>query len=143
MRVRLRGINSYTAKLADGTTKTYWYAWKGGPRLLGEPGTPEFIASYNDAAAQKVKPPKGVLLSVMQGYQASEDFRQLADSTRRSSSPTSNVLKRNLPSSHSLLLRIGARAACLWSGATILQGIPVAAKQITLGQYWPVFCHGP
>jgi integrase len=84
MRVRLRGINSYTAKLADGTTKTYWYAWKGGPRLLGEPGTPEFIASYNEAAAQKVKLPKGVLLSVMQGYQASEDFRQLADSTRRS-----------------------------------------------------------
>jgi hypothetical protein len=84
VRVRLRGINCYTAKLADGTTKTYWYAWKGGPRLEGEPGTPEFIASYNDAAAQKVKLPKGVLLSVMQGYQASEDFRQLADSTRRS-----------------------------------------------------------
>jgi integrase len=84
MRVRLRGINSYTAKLADGSTKTYWYAWKGGPRLLGEPGTPEFIASYNEAAAQKVKLPKGVLLSVMQGYQASEDFRRLAASTRRS-----------------------------------------------------------
>ena len=84
MRVRLRGINSYTAKLADGTTKTYWYAWKGGPRLEGEPGTPEFIASYNEAAAQKVKLPKGVLLSIMQGYQASEDFRQLANSTRRS-----------------------------------------------------------
>jgi len=84
MSVRLRGINSYTAKLADGTTKTYWYAWKGGPRLFGEPGTPEFIASYNEAAAQKVKLPKGVLLSVMQGYQASEDFGQLADSTRRS-----------------------------------------------------------
>jgi hypothetical protein len=83
MRVRLRGINSYTATLADGTTKTYWYAWKGGPRLLGEPGTPEFIASYNDALAQKVKFPSGILLSVIQGYQASEDFRQLADSTRR------------------------------------------------------------
>ena len=49
MRIRLRGINSYTAKLADGTSKTYWYAWKGGPRLIGEPGTPEFIASYNEA----------------------------------------------------------------------------------------------
>jgi hypothetical protein len=84
MRVRLRGINSYTVKLADCTTKTYWYAWKGGPRLQGEPGTPEFIASYNEAAAQKVKLRKGVLLSVMQGYQASEDFQQLADSTRRS-----------------------------------------------------------
>jgi integrase len=82
MRVRLRGINSYTAKLADGTTKTYWYAWKGGPRLQGEPGTPEFIASYNEAVAQKVKTPAGCLVSLLQAYQASDDFRQLAPRTR-------------------------------------------------------------
>jgi len=70
MRVQLKGINSYTAKLADGTTKTYWYAWKGGPRLQGEPGTPEFIASYNEAAAQKVGAPEGRLLPLLQAYQA-------------------------------------------------------------------------
>jgi hypothetical protein len=55
MRVNLKGINSHTARLADGTTKTYWYAWKGGPRLQGEPGTPEFIASYNEAAARRLR----------------------------------------------------------------------------------------
>src|SRR5215471_3033781 len=82
MRIRLKGINSYTAGLADGTTKTYWYAWKGGPRLMGEPGTPEFIASYNEAAAQKIKAPKGQLLSLLQSYQAGDDFRQLAQRTR-------------------------------------------------------------
>ena len=31
MRIRLKGINSITKKLADGTRRTYWYAWKGGP----------------------------------------------------------------------------------------------------------------
>ena len=82
MRVHLKGINSHTAKLADGTTKTYWYAWKGGPRLQGEPGTPEFIASYNAAAAQKIKAPAGLLFSLLQAFQASEDFRQLAPRTR-------------------------------------------------------------
>ncbi|MGB8824523.1 MAG: integrase, partial [Pseudolabrys sp.] len=82
MRVNLKGINSQTARLADGTTKTYWYAWKGGPRLQGEPGTPEFIASYNEAAAQKIKTPSGRLLWLLQSYQASEDFRQLAERTR-------------------------------------------------------------
>jgi integrase len=82
MRIRLRGINSYTARLADGTTRTYWYAWKGGPRLRGEPGTPQFIASYNEAAALKVETPSGWLLSLLQSYQASEDFRQLAQRTR-------------------------------------------------------------
>jgi len=53
MRVRLRGINSYTAKLADGTTKTYWYAWKGGPRLLGEPGTPELLRAITRQLSKK------------------------------------------------------------------------------------------
>ena len=87
MRVRLKGINSYTARLADGSARTYWYAWKGGPRLRGEPGSPEFIASYNEAIARKFTPPRGVLLSLLQRYQGSEDFRQLADSTRRSYVP--------------------------------------------------------
>jgi hypothetical protein len=82
MRVRLKGINSYKAKLADGTTQTYWYAWKRGPRLQGEPGTPEFIASYNEAVAQRIKPPSGSLFALLQAYQASEDFRQLAPRTQ-------------------------------------------------------------
>jgi hypothetical protein len=49
MRVLLKGINSKRAKLADGSVRTYWYAWKGGPALRGEPGSPEFHASYNEA----------------------------------------------------------------------------------------------
>jgi integrase len=83
MRIRLKGLNSVKKRLADGRTVIYYYAWKGGPALRGELGSPEFVASYNEAVAQKVKPPTGVLLSVIQGYQASEDFRGLADSTRR------------------------------------------------------------
>ena len=82
MRVRLKGINSVTKRLAGGRFATYWYAWKGGPRLQSEPGTPEFVATYNAAVARKVQQPQGVLLSLMQGYQASTDFGQLADRTR-------------------------------------------------------------
>jgi integrase len=82
MRVRLKGINSITKRLADGTRRTYWYAWKGGPPLGGEPGTPEFVASYNEAVARKVVPPRGMLLSVLQAYQLSEDFLGLAPRTR-------------------------------------------------------------
>jgi hypothetical protein len=50
--------------------------------LVGAPGTPEFVASYNAAVARKVIPPAGVLMSVLQGFQASHDFRGLADRTR-------------------------------------------------------------
>jgi integrase len=82
MRVRLKGINSVTKRLAGGRSATYWYAWKGGPRLQGDPGTPEFIASYNEAVASKVRPPQGVLLSLTQGYQESAEFGCLAIRTR-------------------------------------------------------------
>jgi integrase len=82
MRIRLKGINSITRTLADGARRTYWYAWKGGPPLRGEPGTPEFVASYNEAAARKAVSPQGILFSILQGYQASEDFLKLAARSR-------------------------------------------------------------
>jgi integrase len=84
MRVRLKGINSVRKRLADGTTKTFWYAWKGGPPLRGEPGSPEFVAAYNAAVATKVVPARGALFGVLQQYQDSEGFRGLAASTKRS-----------------------------------------------------------
>jgi integrase len=82
MRVRLRGINSRRKRLADGTYKTYYWAWKGGPPLRGDPGTAEFHASYNEAVARKATPPSGKLLGVLQQYQNSEDFLRLAPRSR-------------------------------------------------------------
>jgi integrase len=75
MRVRLKGINSKRKKLADGTTKVYFYAWKGGPPLRGKPGDPEFVADYNAAVAKKVTPPTGVLLALLIRFQESAEFQ--------------------------------------------------------------------
>ena len=84
MRIRLKGINSITKRLADGTRRTYWYAWKGGPPLRGKPGTPEFIASYNAAVAQKVEPPTGTLQSLLFRFQESAEFQfGISPRTRR------------------------------------------------------------
>jgi hypothetical protein len=44
VRIDLKGIAKVTAK-----GRVYWYAWRGGPRLSGEPGTAEFVASYKGA----------------------------------------------------------------------------------------------
>ena len=82
MRVRLKGINSISKRLATGERVTYWYAWKGGPRLDGKPGSPEFVASYNAAVAQKVKGPKGTLISCSTAYRGSAEFAKLAPRTR-------------------------------------------------------------
>ena len=82
MRVRLKGLNSRRTIRADGSVVVYWYAWKGGPRLPDAPGSPEFMAAYNEAVARRKQPPAGVLLSIMQGYQASSDFLKLSFRTR-------------------------------------------------------------
>jgi len=104
MRLRLKGINSITKTLADGTKRTYYYAWKGGPPLREAPGTPEFIASYNEAVARKVTPPRGTLLSALQAFQASENFLGLADETRRS---YAGLIRRNIEG----IRRLSARGA--------------------------------
>src|SRR5215831_4385682 len=77
MRVRLKKINWTTKRLANGTTKTYWYAWRGGPLLEGKPGTPEFIASYNAAVAQdSAKPVVGKTPSSLLDYfQSTSEFK--------------------------------------------------------------------
>ena len=82
MRIDLKGIHSTYAKLADGSNKIYWYAWRGGPRLRGEPGSPDFIASYNEAVAQRVPSPEGRLQSLLDSFQQSGDFRTLRERTR-------------------------------------------------------------
>ena len=54
-------------------------------RLFAEnPGTPEFVTSYNEAIARKREVPSGSLLGVLQQYQQSDAFQGLAVSTRRS-----------------------------------------------------------
>jgi integrase len=82
MRIRAKGLHWTTVTLADGSKKTYWYAWRGGPRLVGEYGSPEFVASFNAAVATKIVAPEGRLLSLTQAYQRSQDFLGLRERTR-------------------------------------------------------------
>lgn len=83
MRVKLKGINRTTKKRADGSRVTYYYAWKGGPRLDGLPGSPEFHASYNRAVDAKVRTPVATFQSVLDAYQSSMAFDTLAEKTKR------------------------------------------------------------
>jgi integrase len=83
VRVRLKGLHYTIKQLADGRRVTYFYAWRGGPRLHGAPGSPEFVASYNAAVTARIAPPAGVLQSILTQYQQSDDFHRLAESTRR------------------------------------------------------------
>jgi hypothetical protein len=77
VKVNLKGVAKVTAK-----GQTYYYAWRGGPRLRGVPGSPEFMASYNEAVEQRRTADKNRFRFVVTDYKASGDYKRLADSTR-------------------------------------------------------------
>jgi integrase len=63
--------------------RTYVYAWRGGPRVKGDLGSPEFIAEYNRVVEQHRIPEGGKFRSVITLYRASPAFLNLADTTRK------------------------------------------------------------
>lgn len=77
VRVELKGITKTKAK-----GRTYFYAWRGGPRLSGQPGTPEFMASYNKALEEHRAPDKDRLRYLVTSYKSSAAYKALAPSTR-------------------------------------------------------------
>jgi len=85
MRVKLKGVNMARGRLADGTVVTYYYAWRGGPRLAGKPGSPEFVQSYNDAisAQRETRKSGDQLIHLLDAFEDSADFKTLADATQR------------------------------------------------------------
>jgi integrase len=76
--VELKGLHIVKAK-----GRTYYYAWRGGPAVKGEPGTPAFQAAYNEAVANHRAPDQKKFKSAVYLYKASQDYQKLADSTRR------------------------------------------------------------
>ena len=50
MRIHLKHVNPIRKRLADGTLKTYYYHRRTRKRIEGEPGTPQFLASYKLAS---------------------------------------------------------------------------------------------
>lgn len=75
--MQLKGIHTVNAK-----GRTYYYAWRGGPRLKGEPGSADFVASYHEAMRLKTTPSDGTLFSLIAGFKSSTEFRKLAPRTK-------------------------------------------------------------
>ncbi|MFC3071529.1 tyrosine-type recombinase/integrase [Shinella pollutisoli] len=76
--VDLKGLHAVRSK-----GKTYHYAWRGGPRVHGVPGTPEFLKSYSDALEGVRIPDDTRFSALVTLYKRSDDYKKLADSTKR------------------------------------------------------------
>lgn len=76
--VEYKGLHVVKAK-----GKVYVYAWRGGPAIKADLGTPAFHAAYQEAVAAHRAPDTGRVRSVVTSYKASDDYKKLADSTKR------------------------------------------------------------
>lgn len=79
---QLKGIHTTYKRLADGTLRKYYYAWKGGPRIDAEPGTPEFSRQFDEAATKRTKP-MGTLSSLIDYFKDSSDYKDLSEASKR------------------------------------------------------------
>ncbi|MGV3580039.1 tyrosine-type recombinase/integrase [Brevundimonas sp.] len=78
VKVVLKGV--HTVRMGE---RTYHYAWRGGPRIMGVPGSPEFIAAYTDAHASRKVSDDGKMRGLVANYRGSKAFNDLAPSTRK------------------------------------------------------------
>ena len=84
MQIKLRGVHEVKRKLADGSVKVHYYAWRGGPRLEGEPGSETFLASYFEATRTRSQAPRqNTVADLIHAYRRSPEFKTRAESTRR------------------------------------------------------------
>jgi integrase len=89
-RRKLPGVATASKRLAGGTRRKYFYAWRGGPMLKADDGTPlqpndpQFAVAYAAAHAERTKPATGTLFSLIAAYKIATEFTKRADVTKKS-----------------------------------------------------------
>ena len=89
MHVKLKGLAKVRKKLADGSSRFYFYAWRGGPLLrnaksepIQNPDDPQLQVAFMDAHKELRTRPAGTLGTLIADYRASPAFTGRADKTR-------------------------------------------------------------
>lgn len=80
-KVDLKGVFKVTAK-----GRVYYYAWRGGPRLAGDPGSPDFLAAYVRAHEEHRRPDDTRFRAIVTLYKG-DAFPRVAASTRQTWGP--------------------------------------------------------
>ncbi len=76
-------INKVRYLAADGEQRFYYYHRASGSRLAGEPGSPEFIASFQEAGRSAAQNRSvGTVSWLIRQYCDSQQWKKLADSTK-------------------------------------------------------------
>lgn len=102
MLVKLRGVHTVKRRLADGTIRTHYYAWRGGPAMKSAPGTEAFAAEIADH--KRISSLKSVetLETLIDRFTGPEDARNpdflaLAETTRTDHLYAFGIIKKKWP----------------------------------------------
>lgn len=82
MRVEVKGVKRVTARLADGTKRTYYYHRKSGRPLPGDPKSPEFWQALKDFDSPLARSPEESVRGVIESYKRSPKYRNKAVNTK-------------------------------------------------------------
>lgn len=103
MLVVIKGIHKVRMRLADGSMKTYYYAWRGGPLMKSSPHT-EAFAIEHARLKEKTKPEEDVstLETLMLHFTGPEskrnpDFLALAETTQKEHLYAFEIIKKEWP----------------------------------------------
>jgi integrase len=83
MEAKLVGVHKVTRELKSGEV-TYYYAWRGGPRIKAKPGTRAFTREFIRLTRDRPPPAEDQTIGwLVQEYLASAEYQKLKPSTRR------------------------------------------------------------
>ena len=74
MRAKISGVNTVRKRLTDGSVRVYYYHRDTGVRLHGEPGSPQFLASYAEAEQTPTEQHSGLCAGLIRNFLASPEF---------------------------------------------------------------------
>lgn len=101
MLVKIKGVHKVKRKLADGSIRTYYYAWRGGPQITAPPNTEAFALEY--LQLKEITKPKQVdtLETLIQNFKGKDernpDWLALAETTRRDYEYAFKVILKQWP----------------------------------------------
>lgn len=81
-KVKVTGIHIVRKKLRDGSVAEYHYAWRGGPRVEGEPGSAAYLASLASARLDHRAGGAKTMAGLVAGYKKSAEYGRLRPVTQ-------------------------------------------------------------
>jgi len=77
------GVHKVKKRLADGTVRVYYYAWRGGPKIEADPESRKFIEEYVRLTRNRPEAPyKGSMAEAVRAYLKSPWYTTKRDSTK-------------------------------------------------------------